>query len=342
MVQHYTGPLVEENVYYPFGLVQQGISSKAFGRLENNKKYNGIELEKALDLNVYDAQFREIDPQIGRWWEIDPKTDEMYMWSTYASNFDNPVRFADPLGDMPDCCPPPSAGLNKGLASLGIAPNKFTDYIGGWMDLGDKMMNPITTVNGLVGAVQAQNASATRIVNGNGTAGDFFRMVDPGNVAGQVQNTVTRVNAVANGDMNAAAQLMGDGFLLAMPGVGGGGSTAATKPVTSTKGTTGFRYMSKAELKAIKESDGAGFLRGGRAGETYFTKDLYKSAAKAAQRLGLVSTPELRVEFKIQNNPTILKNGTKVLPLNGLSGGGAEFMTLDPVKIRLINSQPLR
>jgi RHS repeat-associated protein len=78
--------------------VQQGISSKAFGRVGNKKKYNGIELGKALDLNVYDAQFRELDPQVGRWWQIDPKTDEMYRWSTYASNFDNPIRFEDHLG----------------------------------------------------------------------------------------------------------------------------------------------------------------------------------------------------------------------------------------------------
>jgi RHS repeat-associated protein len=106
-VQHYTGPLTEETQYYPFGLVQAGISSKAALKLENRHKYNGIELEKDLDLNVYDAQFRELDAQIGRWWQIDPKTDEMLMWSTYASNYDNPIRFADPLGDAPDeeCCP---------------------------------------------------------------------------------------------------------------------------------------------------------------------------------------------------------------------------------------------
>jgi RHS repeat-associated protein len=81
-----------------------GISSKAAGSLENKKKYNGIEFENDLDLNVYDAQFRELDAQTGRWWQIDPKTDEMFMWSTYASNYDNPIRYQDPLGDVPECC----------------------------------------------------------------------------------------------------------------------------------------------------------------------------------------------------------------------------------------------
>jgi predicted restriction endonuclease len=47
----------------------------------------------------------------------------MYMWSTYASNFDNPIRFADPLGDMPDmdCCGgvyalPVGIGVGSGFA----------------------------------------------------------------------------------------------------------------------------------------------------------------------------------------------------------------------------------
>lgn len=100
--------------------------------------------------------------------------------------------------------------------------------------------------------------------------------------------------------------------------------------------------MSELELKAIREGSGAGFLRGGRAGGTFFTKDLYKSAAKASQRLGLENTPMYRVEFEILNNPNLLRNGTKVLELNGLSGGGSEFLTLDPVKVRLINWQLLK
>lgn len=113
--------------------------------------------------------------------------------------------------------------------------------------------------------------------------------------------------------------------------------------IAAKGGGSAFRYMSDAELQAIRYGEGAGFLRGGRAGETYFTKDLYKSAAKASQRFGLENTPTLRVEFEILNNPTLLRNGTKVLPLKGLSGGGgAEFMTLDPVNVRLINWQPLR
>ena len=84
-----------------------GISSNAlaFGSPENRYKYNGIEKESDLQIEVYDAQLRELDGQTGRWWQIDPKTEKMEMWSAYASNYDNPLRYTDPKGDEgQECC----------------------------------------------------------------------------------------------------------------------------------------------------------------------------------------------------------------------------------------------
>ncbi|HWR33874.1 MAG TPA: RHS repeat-associated core domain-containing protein [Chitinophagaceae bacterium] len=92
-----------------------GISSKAlaFGNPENKNKYNGIELENkefsdGSGLEIYSAQLRELDGQTGRWWQIDPATENMEMWSPYASNYDNPITYMDPLGDEPEsadgCC----------------------------------------------------------------------------------------------------------------------------------------------------------------------------------------------------------------------------------------------
>jgi RHS repeat-associated protein len=100
------GPLLEETHYYPWGLTMAGISSKALkGTPENKYKYNGIEKESDLGLEVYDAQLRELDGQTGRWWQIDPKTEDMEMWSPYVSNYNNPIRYSDPLGDEgQDCC----------------------------------------------------------------------------------------------------------------------------------------------------------------------------------------------------------------------------------------------
>jgi RHS repeat-associated protein len=98
------GPILEETHYYPFGLTMAGISSKAANTTENKYKYNGIELENDLEIQTYDAFFRELDPQTGRWWQIDPVTDGYENMSPYASMYDNPMKYSDPLGDEGEAC----------------------------------------------------------------------------------------------------------------------------------------------------------------------------------------------------------------------------------------------
>ncbi|MBX3257680.1 MAG: hypothetical protein KF862_26365 [Chitinophagaceae bacterium] len=75
-----------------------GISSKALNNTpENRKKFNGIEHTTEFDLNTYDAFFRNADPQIGRWWQTDPKPN--MAESPYAMMGNNPILNIDPLGD---------------------------------------------------------------------------------------------------------------------------------------------------------------------------------------------------------------------------------------------------
>ena len=84
-VTHMKGALLEETHYYPFGLTMAGISSKAAGKLENkNDKFQGQPLDDDLGVNWYGFKYRNHDPQIGRFIQVDPLSDKYVHNSTYA------------------------------------------------------------------------------------------------------------------------------------------------------------------------------------------------------------------------------------------------------------------
>lgn len=85
VVQHYTSPLTEETHYYPFGLTMAGISSKAMGRIQNKEKtFQGQRFDDELELDWVQFKWRNHDPQIGRFIEVDPLSEKYVYNSTYA------------------------------------------------------------------------------------------------------------------------------------------------------------------------------------------------------------------------------------------------------------------
>lgn len=101
-IKHTSGGILQEDHYYPFGMNINALSSIVPLSRQNNYKYNGFEEQTEFGLGWYDYQARNYDPQIGRWFNIDPATDLMRRHSPYNYAFDNPIRFVDPDGMMPN------------------------------------------------------------------------------------------------------------------------------------------------------------------------------------------------------------------------------------------------
>jgi RHS repeat-associated protein len=99
-IAHTRGAVLEENHYYPFGVVMSGISSKAASKIENSYKYNGKELQKnefsdGTGLDWYDYGMREYDAQIGRFFRTDPISEKYYSLTPYQYSSNDPIANID-------------------------------------------------------------------------------------------------------------------------------------------------------------------------------------------------------------------------------------------------------
>ncbi|HWB28386.1 MAG TPA: DUF6443 domain-containing protein [Chitinophagaceae bacterium] len=95
-IQHHRGPLLQEDHYYPFGLVQAGISSQAAGKIENKLKFNGKEIQHkefstGEGLELFDFKFRFYDQQLGVFHNQDRLADKFSYMSPYQFCSNNPV-----------------------------------------------------------------------------------------------------------------------------------------------------------------------------------------------------------------------------------------------------------
>ena len=118
-------------------------------------QFNGmIEREKAFGLELYETANRGYDPQIGRFWQVEPLADMFVGINVYQFGYNNPVSFNDPTGLNPSSCAPCSEepaediglwlwfGLNRGLSAGERGQMAMGGYGGSWArkPVADKMV----------------------------------------------------------------------------------------------------------------------------------------------------------------------------------------------------------
>ena len=92
---------IQENHYYPFGMLIPSLSSShSAGALRQNRYlYNGKELQDDFGLGWYDYGARFYDPQIGRFHTQDRFAEKYQSWTPYQYGGNNPISFIDINGD---------------------------------------------------------------------------------------------------------------------------------------------------------------------------------------------------------------------------------------------------
>jgi len=87
--------IIEENNYYPFGLKHKGYNGNVSpdgNSLAQKWKFEGQELNEDLGLDVYEWKYRIHDPAIGRFWQVDPLTEDYEWMTTYQFSSNQPIH----------------------------------------------------------------------------------------------------------------------------------------------------------------------------------------------------------------------------------------------------------
>ncbi|MBA5630381.1 DUF6443 domain-containing protein [Moheibacter lacus] len=115
--------IMEENHYYPFGLRHKKYALSTPKDILSNEtetdkalqdidptnpvlniyanydyKYNGKEYQDELGLGLYDYGWRNYDPALGRWMNIDPLAEKYASSNPYNYVLNNPINYVDPDG----------------------------------------------------------------------------------------------------------------------------------------------------------------------------------------------------------------------------------------------------
>jgi RHS repeat-associated protein len=303
--------------------------------------YNGKEmLDEDADLGWIDYGFRNYDPQIGRFPQLDPLTDEYPELTPYQYASCDPIENidVDGLEGVSSLREVVVVGVRQAAPTGLSVTGNFLKGVGSSLwgtvtGVASAVVHPIQTVTGIAHAVSHPIQTAKALY---GVAKETYTDFQNGNA-----DTKANILGHAVGDI---AQLF----------IGTGEAKAAIKVLRSTKIAKEAkllsksvnvyeRVMSEAELLAARNNN---LLRGGREGENFFSLEgtISNDAKRAQQRLGLDEKLRThKVKFTIEDEMVnITGPRTAKAGKSGTKGGGTEFSTQQKTRIKIIEVTKLK
>ena len=170
--------------------------------------------------NSYDFGARMLDPRVGRFFSIDPKSNQNHSWSNYNFGLDNPVVFVDSNGEWPgitffyfelDVGAGLGYGLNyveqSGIAHDEVGKTHFTMTSALYIvnqNLEDGSKNPQLIVGASIGL--------TANIKQNWSAETFYGLIGKGGLSMPLKNIDAGTGAGINIGFNEDEFVLGAGF----------------------------------------------------------------------------------------------------------------------------------
>ncbi len=269
------GRIIEEDHYYAFGLKIAAISSVKApdineGNINNKNLYNDKELIDEADLDWYDYGFRNYDPQIGRFLQLDPLTDYYPELTPYQYASDEPIANID------------LDGLEGQLANVTVyATTKVASKGGGWFS---KLVDVATDFIPFVGG-------AKEIIKGI-KEGDWLAVAE--GAVSIALDAVSLGNAsIAKGLAKAAVKEVAE--VAGREAVEQVGKSTLKKTIEKIAAKVGVKAVKEVIKKVINRGAGEGEVSKSPGPKKYEGGGCFIAGTKVLTKNGLLNIEDIRV-----------------------------------------------
>lgn len=240
-----------------------GISSKAAGIQENKKqKFQGQEFASkefsdGSGLDMYEFKWRMHDPQIGRFWQVDPLSEKYVYNSTYAFS-ENKVTGHVEL---------------EGLESASVN------------DIKDRRLRALARENVQKAATEVKNNASTsfELQAGVGVGVGLKGKVGGVGIEAGINGPQATVNMNSGGDIKAEGS-MAEGGVVLTKGKGNVGGKVSLGKVEVSDGKTSFENVNTSAVVDVNSSREVGAGQGGQIESSFVNTSI-----TAGGKIGIVS-----------------------------------------------------